>query len=95
MAKFYELNITRRELITKKVIKYVHKKQRPVTIGEVALDVGESIEIIEERMGALTQLERVPPRDPDMQQYDERVVLFRLVRKPALHIAHMDVNVTE
>lgn len=93
MVKFDQLHITQKSNLRKNVLKIMHKKARPLLIGEVAIELKEHLDTIEECMMQMTdesekQIELVEKNDNAYQQYDGEVKLFRLVIKPSLVIAH-------
>ena len=96
MAKFHDLNITKREILLKKVRQLMHKRSRPLMIGEVAVELRESLELIEDTLDEMSQndneIERVPNGDPALNMLGEGVPLYRLKVKPSLKIAHMELD---
>lgn len=97
MAKFHELDITKRGILLKKVLKYMHKRSRPVMIGEVAVELRESLDLIEDTLDELShgddrQVERVPSGDPALRMLGEGIPLYRLCAQSSLKIAHMDLD---
>lgn len=97
MVKFHELDITKRGILHKKVLKYMHKRSRPVMIGEIAVEVRESLDLVEGMLEEMScgddrQLERVPLGDPILKVLGENVPLYRLCVQPSLKIAHMELD---
>lgn len=95
MAKFDLLHITQKSNLQKNVLRIMHKKARAVLIGEIAAELHEHLDIIEECMAQMVdpnledrQIELVQPGSQAYKQYDGAVALYQLIVKPSLVIAH-------
>lgn len=97
MAKFDRLHITQKSILRKKILQVMHKRVRPMLIGEIAVDINEPLELVEELLGQMSdpniddrQIEEITQDDGSYETYSENAVLYRLIVKPSLHIAHGD-----
>lgn len=95
MAKFDLLHITQKSNLQKKVLKIMHRTGRPVLIGELAVELHENIDIIEECLTQMCdqsidnrQIELVQKNSQAYKQYDGVVPLYHLIVKQSLVVAH-------
>lgn len=102
MAKFDHLHITQKSILLKKVLRFMHKMDRPVLIGEVALETKEHLDLVEDALEWFSdphlpdrQIEKVDPGDPAHTRYDGWVRLYRLTVTSSLHIAHGEDELKE